>query len=274
MDFKVAFLVDGSFYLKRLSFFKRKYYGSKPDLDPQQVVQLLNRIVKKHIESERAERYQHLYRVFFYDAPSLDIKAHYPLKEHGETNFRAVDFSKAPEMVNRKAIIEELKKQRKVALRLGHIKHDKQWKLSNSALNRLLKGEIQFNELTNDDFYYSMRQKGVDIKLGIDIATLSQEKLVDKIVLIAGDSDFVPAAKLARTSGIDFVLDALRNNIDQSLHEHIDGLISFDLVSILKEILRCEPDERPTWWNDGPNPKTPKHKKTTNKRKSKRRKYN
>ncbi|EIO86113.1 NYN domain-containing protein [Escherichia coli] len=32
----------------------------------------------------------------------------------------------------------------------------------------------------------------------MDITTLAYEKLVDVIVLVAGDSDFVPAAKLNR----------------------------------------------------------------------------
>ena len=43
---------------------------------------------------------------------------------------------------------------------------------------------------------------------------------------ITGDSDFVPAAKLARREGLDVVLDPLRNRIAPSLHEHIDGLKS------------------------------------------------
>ncbi len=31
-----------------------------------------------------------------------------------------------------------------------------------------------------------------------------EETQIDQIILIAGDSDFVPAAKLARREGIDF----------------------------------------------------------------------
>ena len=50
------------------------------------------------------------------------------------------------------------------------------------------------------------------------------KKQVDKIVLLAGDSDFVPAAKLARREGIDFVLDSLGRKIKDDLFEHIDGL--------------------------------------------------
>lgn len=78
--------------------------------------------------------------------------------------------------------------------------------------------------------------------------------MVNKIILIAGDSDFVPAAKLARIHGIDFVLDALHNNIDESLHEHIDGLVSYDLVAILKDILAVEPDIKPNWWTANTTP--------------------
>lgn len=71
-----------------------------------------------------------------------------------------------------------------------------------------------------------MAQKGVDIKLGIDIASLAYKRLVERVVLITGDSDFVPAAKLARREGLDVVLDPLWNRISPSLHEHIDGLKS------------------------------------------------
>ncbi len=64
------------------------------------------------------------------------------------------------------------------------------------------------------------------MRIGIDITTLALKKQVDQIVLIAGDSDFVPAAKLARREGIDFILDPLRQEIAPDLFEHIDGLRS------------------------------------------------
>lgn len=34
------------------------------------------------------------------------------------------------------------------------------------------------------------------MRIGIDIASLAYKKQVEQIILIAGDSDFVPAAKL------------------------------------------------------------------------------
>ena len=62
------------------------------------------------------------------------------------------------------------------------------------------------------------------MKIGLDIASLSYKRLVDQIILIAGDSDFVPAAKHARREGIDFILDPMWHTIKPSLNEHIDGL--------------------------------------------------
>ncbi len=52
------------------------------------------------------------------------------------------------------------------------------------------------DELTEADYVYHAVQKGVDMKIGLDIASLAYKKLVSKIILIAGDSDFVPASKV------------------------------------------------------------------------------
>ena len=51
------------------------------------------------------------------------------------------------------------------------------------------------------------------MRIGIDIASLAFKKQVDQIVLISGDSDFVPAAKQARREGIRlyFRPDAITN---------------------------------------------------------------
>jgi uncharacterized LabA/DUF88 family protein len=90
----------------------------------------------------------------------------------------------------------------------------------------ILQKKRSFADLTDDDFRYDVRQKGVDMKIGIDIASLAYKKQVDKMVLISGDSDFIPAAKLARREGIDFVLDAMWLPVKASLREHVDGEIT------------------------------------------------
>src|SRR5262249_1458832 len=113
-----------------------------------------------------------------------------------------------------------------VALRLGHIKASGVWQIYPSKVKALLKQEITINDITDNDVFYEMRQKGIDMKIGVDIASLSLKKQVNRIVLISGDEDFVPASKLARWEGIDFILDPLWNPIDPNLFEHIDGLNS------------------------------------------------
>ena len=75
-------------------------------------------------------------------------------------------------------------------------------------------------------FLMPSAKKGVDMKIGLDIASLAFKHQVDQIVLIAGDADFVPAAKQARREGIDFILDPMWNPVPSNLHEHIDGLRS------------------------------------------------
>lgn len=64
------------------------------------------------------------------------------------------------------------------------------------------------------------------MRLGLDIASLAYKRQVNQIVLISGDADFVPAAKLARREGIDIVLDPMWATIRADLQEHIDGLRS------------------------------------------------
>ena len=90
---------------------------------------------------------------------------------------------------------------------------------------------MQLSDLTDDDLKYPLNQKAVDMKVGLDIATLAFKERVNQIILSAGDSDFVPAAKFARKEGVDFILDPMMNNIDPSLHEHIDGLMSIKNMS-------------------------------------------
>ena len=74
------------------------------------------------------------------------------------------------------------------------------------------------------EFKLDFQQKQVDMKIGMDITWITLKKLVDQIILISGDSDFVPVAKLARREGIIFVLDALHHNVSEDLSEHIDFL--------------------------------------------------
>lgn len=72
-----------------------------------------------------------------------------------------------------------------------------------------------------------IEQKTVDMKMGIDIAMIATKRLADVLIVITGDSDIVPALKLARQEGMLVGLDPLRNPIKDSLSEHVDFVASF-----------------------------------------------
>ena len=124
----------------------------------------------------------------------------------------------------RTAVHKSLKKQRKVALRMGKLQvASPPWVLRSERVKELLAGTIQVGDLKDEDFRPDIQQKGVDMKIGLDIASISNRRLADQIVLVTGDSDFVPAVKYARREGIDLVLDSLDAPVPEDLLEHVDG---------------------------------------------------
>ncbi|MFC4309890.1 NYN domain-containing protein [Steroidobacter flavus] len=213
---KVAVLVDLGFFLPRYrSLIECK---ASPQHTAEVVATAVFQTAERHVAREHGEQ---LYRIFVYDCKPLAKKAHNPVTG------KCIDFSRTAMFRFRNELHRELVCMRKVALRLGELAEDSQWTIRPDPLKRLLKKEIGVEDLTEDDLRYDATQKGVDIKFGLDIASLAYKRLVERIVLITGDSDFVPAAKLARREGLDVVLDPLWNHIAHSLHEHIDGLKSF-----------------------------------------------
>lgn len=208
-----AILVDGDFFLRRID----KIYGQLTTLE---VVDQLKRCAFGHLRQKDGRR-RVLYRIFFYDCPPLSKKAHNPLTK------RPIDFSRTTLYSRRSELHSELVKVRKLALRLGYLdERNAHWTIRRARLADLFKRRIRFDDLGEDELIYEARQKGVDMRIGLDIASLAYKRLVDQIVLFAGDSDFVPAAKLARREGIDFILDPMWAPIRPDLHEHIDGLRS------------------------------------------------
>ena len=160
---------------------------------------------------------------FYYDCYPMAKQIYHPLLK------TTVDFSKTDTYSWSIDFFNKLKKKRKFALRMGELAEQQaHYELKPNIVNKILNGSKCLSDLTEQDFILKVEQKGVDMKIGLDIASLAYKKQVDQIVLISGDSDFVPAAKLARREGIDFILDALHTNIKPNLFEHIDGLRTCD----------------------------------------------
>jgi uncharacterized LabA/DUF88 family protein len=61
-------------------------------------------------------------------------------------------------------------------------------------------------QLTDADFKPDFEQKGVDMRIGLDIANHASMRSVDRVVLITGDTDCIPAMKHARICGLQIVL--------------------------------------------------------------------
>ena len=122
--------------------------------------------------------------------------------------------------------LNELRRRRKFALRLGELSNQACYNLRPEITRKLMAGSLSVQDLKEEDFMFVAQQKGVDMRIGIDISSLAYKKQVNQIILISGDSDFVPAAKLARREGIDFILDPMWADIKADLFEHIDGLNS------------------------------------------------
>jgi len=212
---RVAVLIDGGFFIKR---YNALYNKKDPKKTPEEVANDIYKLAHSHVGNEN-----YLYRIFYYDCVPLDKRIHNPITH------QCINLGQSPLAIFKRELIEELKKKRKVALRLGSLKTNS-WQFRADIVTDILKGTKNPTNWNENDVYYEIRQKGIDMKIGIDIASITLKKFVDKIVLISGDSDFVPAAKLARREGIDFVLDAMyAPHIDNSLYEHIDGLKSFPL---------------------------------------------
>lgn len=215
---KTAILVDGAYYRKATN-------RIWTDESPREAVDRLYKYCMRHLGDKKdgETTYNDLYRIFYYDCPPIADNIYHPLLQ------KDVPLGKSSLYTWMNDFIKEMKKQRKVALRLGTLSdYDLNYNLKFSTTKKLLRKDMTIDDLKEHDFQLNIRQKGVDMKIGIDIASLSYKKQVDQIILIAGDSDFVPAAKLARREGIDFVLDPLGRPIKEDLFEHIDGLKSRD----------------------------------------------
>ena len=138
-------------------------------------------------------------------------------------------FNESPQFLFKTALFEKLKGLRKMALRLGRISVDSKcsWLIKPERIKELLNGKIVVGDLDPEkDLTPNIRQKQVDMKIGVDITSMVLKHQVESIVLVAGDGDFVPASKLARREGVDFILDPMWAHINPDLEEHVDGINS------------------------------------------------
>lgn len=203
-----AILIDGGFY-------RRRAYSLFGDKTPDERATELVTYSRRHILESRSS----LYRIYYYDCPPSERVLFHPLTQ------QQVNLAQTDQFQWTHGFFEALTRKRKVALRRGEeLDTQSGYVLRGKPLKRLCRGEIRAEDLTEKDFNLEITQKGVDMRIGLDIASLAERRIVNQIVMISGDSDFVPAAKHARREGIDFILDPMWASVTRSLSEHVDGV--------------------------------------------------
>lgn len=211
---KTAILVDGGFYRKRSAYL----WGHK---SPEDRAKEMYAYCMAHLHNTDGDEGRQLYRIFYYDCKPIGRKSVY----HPLTR-KNVDLDRSETYIWSSKFLECLKSKRKLAIRLGEMSNQAYYNLKPTVTKKLLSGKIKMEDLKESDFVFVAQQKGVDMRIGIDIASITYKGQVNQIILISGDSDFVPAAKLARREGVDFILDPMWADIKEDLFEHIDGLMS------------------------------------------------
>lgn len=237
-----AVVIDGAYFLRRFAnrypaldsknanhiafgalFLAASHIGIRRKFDPISFVDFAN--LSRPFNMDWIENAD-LYRIFFYDCPPITKRTQLPVSK------RAIDFNQTETARLRLALHEELRTTRKVALRLGRLNEKVGWRAKSDALERWIATPDSI-KLTDDDFEIDTVQKGVDMRLGLDVASMAFKKQVDQIILVAGDADFVPAVKLARREGIDVVLDPMGGTPAKDLIANVDGVRDIPRAKLL-----------------------------------------
>ncbi|WP_374944201.1 NYN domain-containing protein [Sphingomonas sp.] len=221
-------MIDGAFFLRR-------FHHSFPDLDrndPHSVASAVTGIAAYHVAAgfdaasipaaraaaQGRQETTELYRIFFYDCPPLTKRVQLPVSK------KALYLGGTAEAKLRLQIHAALHATRKVAVRQGRLNEAfSAWRAKPDAVKRWIDDPKAFAP-TDEDFEIDVVQKGVDMRLGLDVASMAFKQQVQRITLIAADADFVPAVKLARREGIDVVLDSMGAHAAPDLLQHVDGI--------------------------------------------------
>ena len=129
---------------------------------------------------------EEIYRVLYYDCAPFQGTATLPISGTKKT------------FVGADAWLHELSRKDYFAVRRGILK------FRGYVLTKI--PYTPRGPLKDSDFKPSFEQKGVDMRIGLDMAIFSSNRAVDIIVLLTNDTDCIPAMKHARRSGIQIAL--------------------------------------------------------------------
>ena len=202
---KVIFIVDGEFMRKRIIALKAFYFDGPG----------IRRHCLSHLGAD-----ERLSRIMYYDALPFTGRGEHPISG-------PMDFSQTPLVARKQQFLQSMRITPEVFMRLGRSAWQAgQWQLDSTKLGELMAGELDVDDIEAGDIYPDIRQKGVDVCLGLDIATIAIKKMADRLVLIANDADYVPAVKMARREGLTVALDPLWTRAAEDLRENVDYIVN------------------------------------------------
>jgi uncharacterized LabA/DUF88 family protein len=215
-DFKIAILIDGGF-LRVVANKAKKTYN--PDF------------IEKVAHACKAAD-ETIFRILYYDCAMYTGTVRQPVSGTGLT------FSPSD------AWLHELSHKDLFAVRRGVLKFrgfkPRRIPVANTS------------PLTDADFEPDFEQKGVDMRIGLDIAAYSNNRVVDRIVLVSADTDCVPALKYGRRAGLQTVLvEPPKNQARSRMLSHTDFHRAVVLSVAREELLEQGLDKganRPPQW--------------------------
>jgi uncharacterized LabA/DUF88 family protein len=240
----IAILLDGGFVCRRLYKLLKNRHATADD-----VVRLSEAVVDEN---------EDLFRIYYYDCPPYTGKKSNPLLK------KLIDFDATPTARRMKSLHDSLAQKDHVAFRRGEL-HFNGWAfnpritedLIHSTTSKLIQNGMTLNvsidldlvglvakglleakdlpvkepdlaRIVNLIVTPEIKQKHVDIKIGLDVAWLASRRIVDRIALVTADTDFIPAMKFARREGVQVILVPLGQKPARSLAEHADEVRHFD----------------------------------------------
>lgn len=96
------------------------------------------------------------------------------------------------------------------------------WRIGQKALKQMVSAP---RVPAPRDLTPNIQQKGVDLRIGLDVARLALRQLVQVIVVVTGDSDMIPVFKFARREGMRVYLDHLGMPVRRELKVHADLIV-------------------------------------------------
>lgn len=202
-----AILLDGG-YLTKMLFSRHKRPITAEDITSE---------CERLASISEVKDYE-LLRIYYYDAyPSSDA-VRKPVS--GED----LNLAESERFRHSQSLFDNLVMQPNMALRMGKLSLSfAKWRLKPKVATELINTP---RALTDDDFLLDLTQKGVDMRIGMDMARLALRQMVRAVIVVTGDSDFVPAFKYVRREGVKVILEPMGKSGRVELRQHADVVLA------------------------------------------------